>query len=652
MKAEFRAKVMASAQYQTRVVYAVARDYRPIHIVTGALLVAACAVAEIPVPVCAGFAALYIALEVLTECAFRRLPHADDAITLDQVVFLIGICICSSTGFMLPGLLLAQTGEIAYLIVGLIASFGLILHVTINYAPFQLFNLSQVLPALICLGIQLRLASLSASEAAQNPAWTVAFLGFAVFASNVLVARSRMHGNSRALRTARREARERLDELEYHAAHDTLTGLLNRRAFDLRINDSRPNRKARNDGALLLIDLNGFKPINDSYTHEAGDEVLREVARRIRSRLGEADFAARFGGDEFVIALPGATTQAAMALAASLRSEIAQPIGWRGMLLSVSASIGVTAARAGQPAAQLLSQADQAMYRAKATAEHPPCLFTPQSFKPRPTLNDRYVMQRALDQGAFVPFYQPKVDMRSGQIIGFEALARCDHGAGQIMLPGQFMPQLEELGLQNEFTQIITKHVLTDLREWICNGLRPGQVSINIPEAILATQSGRNELLSILCKFPDALPHVTLEITEDVFIARAGGAIRDSIRRLRDTGLRISLDDFGTGFASFRHLHQLEFDELKIDAGFVADLGNDERSDVLVAGLIAIARSLNVSLIAEGVENPAQRDALLSMGCDLAQGFLWDKALPADAAAARLAAQPYQRQATLRSKVG
>ncbi len=198
---------------------------------------------------------------------------------------------------------------------------------------------------------------------------------------------------------------------------------------------------------------------------------------------------------------------------------------------------------------------------------------------------------------------------------------------------------INELALQGLFMLHTANHVMRHLNTMVSDGLDPGQMSINMPEVTLATLSGRRELFEIIDEYPHLRPYLTFEITEDIFIARSSDLIRQSIVQFRQAGVRISLDDFGTGFASLQHLKELEFDELKLDTGFVRDLGIDPAAKVLIEGLVTISKGLNVALIAEGVETSQQRDMLRNMGCNSVQGFYYGTALPFDEAYMRLSAE-------------
>jgi len=336
------------------------------------------------------------------------------------------------------------------------------------------------------------------------------------------------------------------------------------------------------------------------------------------------------GGDEFAIAVRSVPSdRAALRLARYLARDIERPIQFEQKELRVGASIGISLASfVGDSIEVLCSSADQAMYRAKTTPGERAILHRPETFGRRATLEDRHILAEALRSKEIRPFYQPKVRLSDGATIGFEALARWVHPVDGLRSPGEFIPAINELGLQGDFLNHMAMQVLHDIEAMLAEGLDPGQVSINVPEVALATLSGRQDLEDLLDKHTEARRCITLEITEDVFIARASEMIRESITRFRRAGQRVSLDDFGTGFASFQHLRQLEFDELKIDTSFVAGLGEDKRNEVLIRGFLSMAQGLDVSVVAEGVETEFQAEMLASMGCFNAQGYLFGKAVP------------------------
>lgn len=442
-------------------------------------------------------------------------------------------------------------------------------------------------------------------------------------------------------------ASERLAQLEHTHRLDYLTGVLNRSAFDqelqrvLRQSSGQPGCVG-----VFLFDLDNFKPINDTYSHDAGDAVLKEVARRLKSEVGEHGLVARLGGDEFVVARCGLSgADAAVGFARKLARCLSEDITWNDRRLKTGASIGVAVncnriVEAPRTVHDLCVAADQAMFAAKSSLSHEPVLFESGRFPKAMSVKDKQLLTQSLSEGSMHPYYQPKFDLRTGKIVGFEALARWRDPDGVLRYPGQFLKQIDELGLQGDFMVALAKQVVDDVQAMLDAGLDPGHVSLNLSEVTLATQNGQQDLRDIVVRAPDIASHLTLEITENVFIARAADTIQASIAQFRALGLRVSLDDFGTGFASFNHLRQLEFDELKIDASFIQSLGEDAASEVLVRGFLDIAAGLGVDVIAEGVETPAQRAHLLKLGCKTAQGYLFSPALPFDQALTMLRETP------------
>ncbi len=424
---------------------------------------------------------------------------------------------------------------------------------------------------------------------------------------------------------------DRLKQLEHEANHDKLTGLLNRAAFDLVLQEALDSkRRVERRPVLFLLDLNGFKPINDTYGHGAGDVILKAVAERILTVIRDDGHAARIGGDEFAVLLPDIdNVEDAETVACRMVETVAEHVACGQRALSVSVSIGVALQRdVGQTATDLLAAADKAMYRAKGANGTGYAVFDATLDAPKLTTEETVELEDALRLGQIVPYYQPKVDLATGALIGFEALARWEHPTKGVLPPSEFIPRIEKLGLQSEFTYRIARRVFSQVNNLVSLGLDPGQVAINISELSIATVSGRQDIEWLFAENPRSVNHITLEITENVFIARAGDMMQQSIRKLRNLGVRISLDDFGTGFASFQHLRQLDFDELKIDTGFVQGLGSDPVSDVIVDGFISIATGLGVDVVAEGVETETQRAFLLDRGCRVGQGYLFSKAMP------------------------
>lgn len=394
---------------------------------------------------------------------------------------------------------------------------------------------------------------------------------------------------------------------------------------------------------VFLLDLDGFKPINDSYSHSAGDVVLCAVAQRLRQLVGADGHVARLGGDEFAVVKTTITSpRTAQQFGHSLIRAVTEPIPFEQKMLGVGVSVGI--ARQGHDTPDLpalMSGADQAMYLAKQDPERQPRIFDKGAFPVRASLEDRNILIAAMQNLEIMPHYQPKVSLDTNRIVGFEALSRWQHPTRGLLSPAEFLPQINELGLQGTFMIHTAQQVLRHIQTITAQGLDPGQMSINVSEVTLATVSGHNDLMALIDEYPHLRKHLTFEITEDIFIARSGDMIQRSIANFRRTGVRISLDDFGTGFASFQHLKDLEFDELKLDTAFVRDLGIDPAARILIDGLLTIGSGLGAQVVAEGVETPHQRDMLQQMGCHVVQGYFYGMAAPISETIMRLGAGGY-----------
>jgi len=438
-----------------------------------------------------------------------------------------------------------------------------------------------------------------------------------------------------AMFTIKQEASAQLADAENAQRFDAHTGLLTRAAFDQAFSKMLDGIDAQNGHiAIFIVDLDHFQPLNDTYGHHAGDLVLVQTAQRLAACMDGKGALGLLGGDKFILALNALNNvDAAMTFARSLSCSLTQPIDWNDRQLRVTASVGISITGLGDASphptvSAMCAAADKALNVAKSATSTSPVLYRTDNFTPSMSAADKRHLIDAVSDGSIKPHYQPKVHLSSGEIIGFEALARWDHPDGTLRRPQSFLDQIDELGLQGDFMIAMARQVAADISTLCGAGLNPGQVSLNVLEAALATHTGRDDLHDIITQAPVIAERLTIEVTEDVFIAHAADAIKTSIASFRARGVRISLDDFGTGFASFQHLRQLEFDELKIDTSFVAGLGQDDTSDVLVRGFLDIAAGLGADVVAEGVETQQQRDELIKMGCVHAQGHLFYTARP------------------------
>ncbi|MCW1949906.1 MAG: EAL domain-containing protein [Octadecabacter sp.] len=593
--------------------------------------------------------ALFIACwSIIAETCIYRLSKAQkpfDQMSKDVAQF--GILLLSFINafvYSAPALILAADPSIAMKITGVLWLVGVQIYVANTWSRVPIFVFAMLLPTMLIMVMAFFQLPTTVPVASGFAHWSATFAFVVIFIYSSLDTLRQHMATQSALFEAERTASSQLAQLEDSQRHDALTGLLNRPAFDVALQVMLEDRThGGGEIAVFLVDLDSFKPINDTYSHEAGDRVLTETAKRLQAHINDIGIVGRLGGDEFICAVHVDEGLDLMALAETLSKQIALPVLWNQRMLKVTASIGISSTGGLQgPLAtvpSLCSTADQAMFAAKSAPNRVPVLYEAHLFAPRMTADDKQALIDSISNETLRPYYQPKVHLQTGQIIGFEALARWDHPEGGTRTPFDFLCQIYELGLQGDFMISIATQVFRDVEAMLDRGFDPGQVSLNVPEVALATHTGRQDLQRIVAARPAVAKHITFEITEDVFIARAAATIQASIASFRALGVRISLDDFGTGFASFQHLRQLDFDELKIDTSFVAGLGHDATAEVLVRGFLDIASGLGVSVVAEGVETEAQSQHLINMGCLVAQGYLYSAAVPLSGATGLLAKQ-------------
>ncbi|WP_245435260.1 putative bifunctional diguanylate cyclase/phosphodiesterase [Rhizobium sophoriradicis] len=437
-----------------------------------------------------------------------------------------------------------------------------------------------------------------------------------------------------------------------HLAHtDTLTGLGNRSSFNEALNGLFGSLERTGAGfSMLLVDLDHFKATNDSFGHPAGDAVLSHVARALQKTFRSGDIVARLGGDEFAALLPGISDAATLeGIAGRAVAAIATECQFEGRSLPVSASLGgaVVPGHASDEAT-LMRVADLALYAAKAK-RNTAVIFDESSFAQRLEQNRlASALAFAADRDEFVVYYQQKVNLQTSRHLGFEALVRWRHPQLGILPPGRFLPLMEGHLIQG-MTRCIVNTVARDLRAWQAAGLSVGSVAINLPEALLVGDDGYDLIAAAVEANRLDWLDFSIEITEDVFLNRGANQIAETISRFRKHGVSVSLDDFGTGFASLVHLRDFPFDELKIDRSFVAEIGKDVRSEQIVRAIIDLARNLGKRCVAEGIEEEVQRDFLLHAGCDIGQGYLFGKPEPA-LVAERLVRRPPVRGISGRSR--
>lgn len=381
--------------------------------------------------------------------------------------------------------------------------------------------------------------------------------------------------------------------------------------------------------ALLLLDLDNFKTINDSLGHTAGDELLQEVALRLQQAVGAEDSVSRQSGDEFLVALADVDDLAAVsAMAAQIQQRLAQPITLRGMQLVTSISIGIALfPEDGEDFETLLTHADMAMYQAKAAGRNGFCFFDAQAnADARERLSLELGLREALHREEFV-HYQPIVDLHSGEVLSVEALIRWQHPQEGMIYPGRFIAAAEQSGLIVEIGEWVLNEACRQMMVWKAAGLPRFMVSVNL-SAVQFHRGNLEELVkATLARFGLPPGCLELELTESILV-QDSDALIEVLQRLKGLGVRLSIDDFGTGYSNLTYLQRFQVDKLKIDQSFVRQLQGNAQDQAIVTAIIQMARSFNLLTTAEGVEDDATRQLLAELGCDQGQGYLFARPMP------------------------
>ncbi|POR46892.1 PAS domain S-box-containing protein/diguanylate cyclase (GGDEF)-like protein [Paraburkholderia eburnea] len=437
----------------------------------------------------------------------------------------------------------------------------------------------------------------------------------------------------RALVTFRDITDERTadERIRWMATHDALTGLPNRLAFQHEVERLIELDVRDQDAglAILIADVDDLKGTNDQIGHDAGDALLCALAERLREVLPAQSFIARLGGDEFGIALPSVSRADIHDIGTAVGARLRQPLSYAQRVLDCRASIGVACfPEHGTDATDLLKATDTALYAAKATARGGMTVFHPDM---RRKARERAEMiaraRRAVDADRIRPFYQPKVDLQSGRITGFEALLRWHTGDGQMLPPAGIAAAFENVELAVELHELMFSNILADVHRWLDAGLPFGRIAINAAAAQFMHDDFAEELLSRLATERVSADCFEVEVTETVFLGRSAEGVGRALRMLSDEGVRIALDDFGTGYASLTHLQAFPVHTIKIDRSFMADLDTQPGNVAIVEAVVALSHKLGMDTVAEGVEQASQCDFLRRCGCDSVQGFLFSPAI-------------------------
>jgi len=419
-----------------------------------------------------------------------------------------------------------------------------------------------------------------------------------------------------ALADSRRQART-----------DELTGLPNRRSVFEALKSTDARLTAGRPVAVVVLDLDRFKEINDSLGHAVGDALLRQVGPRLTRELREHDVLARLGGDEFVVLVDDLDQAGASALAARLRAQLQQPFLVGGMSLTVDASVGVAIGpEHSATAEELLQLADLAMYSAKGARTGVAVFDEQRDGGGRHRLEAVEQLRRGIADGELVLHYQPKLALSSGAVDGVEALVRWQHPSRGLLFPDAFIDLAESAGLMSRLTSTVVEMSLAQCRRWADDGVRL-TVSVNVSPSNLVDDAFPDEVAALLHRFRLPASALVLEVTESILMEDRERAVR-VLSRLREAGVGVSIDDYGTGYSSLAYLAALPVTELKLDRVFVAAMTGSSRAASIVTSTLQLAHALDLVLVAEGAEDQATVDALSSLGCDIVQGYHLSRPLP------------------------
>ncbi|MDZ7925205.1 MAG: EAL domain-containing protein [Marinagarivorans sp.] len=429
---------------------------------------------------------------------------------------------------------------------------------------------------------------------------------------------------------AEHSLRDHKSRLDYMVYHDPLTGLANRSLFYDRV--SKVLKRAQHEGehfALLLVDLDRFKNVNDSLGHDAGDAMLKHVADILAEALSENDTLSRLGGDEFVIIIERIRSVSDVEIIANrILKQLSTPILLHSHQISCTASIGICFyPRDGDSIDQLLKHADAAMYRAKAAGKNRFELFLKDmNISLMGSLIMENELRQSIERGQMQLHYQPQIDLSTGKIIGLEALVRWQHPVRGMISPMEFIPLAEETGLIEPLGEWVLRHACERFRFWLMAGINLGRVAVNISAKQFRLRRFEQTVMSVLTETRLAPQYLELEITESSAMENAEEAIL-MLNCLSKLGLSLAIDDFGTGYSSLTYLQRFPINKLKIDRSFVNDIDDAGENCAIAKSIIDLAHNLKLEVLAEGVERSEQSAWLLSKGCNQVQGFYFSKPL-------------------------
>jgi diguanylate cyclase (GGDEF)-like protein len=450
-----------------------------------------------------------------------------------------------------------------------------------------------------------------------------------VFLAPLAFARQ-MFQRTHSLQQATEELAERQAENEYQALHDALTGMPNRMLFQLQLAEAiREADRLHGSIAVMLMDLDHFKEVNDTLGHHFGDQLLKEIGPRLSTVLREHDLMARLGGDEFGILLPDLPDRGvAIRIAERLLEELERPVTVEGLALDVSGSIGIAIfPEQSDDAETLLRRSDVAMYAAKETGGGYEVYeeYMDENHPARLTLIGQ--VRPAIENNEFIVYYQPKVRLSDGRVSGAEALVRWDHPERGIVPPDEFIPFVEKTVLLRPLTLYVFAEVMRQWRVWADEGMKL-PIAVNLSPRSLLDGQLPDQIAEMLDRWGMPPGFLKVELTESFMMAESGRST-GVIDRLSDIGVSLSIDDFGTGYSSLSHLKRLPIDEIKVDRSFVMHMHEDANDFMIVRATVELARNLGLRVVAEGVEDLETFDRLADFGCDEAQGYFISRPISA-----------------------
>lgn len=427
-----------------------------------------------------------------------------------------------------------------------------------------------------------------------------------------------------------KRAEEKINHLAYY---DIVTGLANRTLFDEKLKKCITySKKNKESFAIIYLDLDNFKTVNDTLGHAFGDLLLKDVATLLKKFIGKYDLAARLGGDEFVIIIPTFSSYEKLkTIADSIKNEFQKPFILSNNEIYITVSIGITIyPNDGEDEQTLLKNADTAMYCAKETGKNNYKFYIPEmNMKIMKKLKLQNDLRNALKNEEFVVYYQPQVNVETGDIIGFEALVRWIHPINGIVSPVKFIPEAEEMGIIIDIGEFVLRSVCKQNMIWQQKGYSPKYIAVNLSPRQFQQKNLLKTIENILNETGLDPQWLEIEITESISMADLDFTV-NMLNKFNEIGLQVALDDFGTGYSSLNYLKKLPIQTLKIDKSFVDDITSNPKELAIAKTIATLAHTLNLSIVAEGVETEEQLLLLKQLKCDKAQGYLFSKPLPAE----------------------